>query len=101
MGKEKDDDNNLYIDWSEFEEAMIDLGVLMITTNDLKRIYSLIITKQNNSNKEELSIKQFMFELAKLKGVQSMQPHQILQQYFTPMITKITNIIIRKIIINI
>ena len=90
---EKDDDNNLCIDWSEFQEAMDDLGV-KLSQQDLQIIYTILIKQQyhennnNNNNSKELNIKQFMLKLSKLKGVKSMKPNQILQQYFNPLIPK-------------
>jgi len=81
--QEKDDDENLLIDWNEFKEAMSDLGVIM-SAHDLRRIFKAILAMQRRT--EELNINKFMKQLAKQKGVKSMRANQVLQLYFTSLL---------------
>lgn len=83
--REKDDDNDMFVDWNEFEEACMDLGLLGIQSNALKNIFDQIVNNQQK-NTQELNIKQFVSKLSKVYGSNSMQPHQILFMFMSPMI---------------
>eukprot|EP01083_Nonionella_stella_P111201 326084_1 len=82
--REKDEDNDFLIDWSEFEEAMIDLEVnASMTQTYLRSIYRIICNKQRN--KEEMNIKLLINDLRNMTKQQqqrNMNYEAILKQYF-------------------